>query len=230
VKLSIIIPALNEASNIANAVRRAIELGPHEILVVDGGSTDGTLDLVADLDCRVIDSPRGRSFQQNLGARESTGDTLLFLHADCWLPSSATLQMEQTLRSSRVPGGVFCQRIEARGPTFRFMEAGNALRVCCTRLGFGDQGIFLRREVFESLGGFPQTRLIEDVLLMRKLRDSGRLALLPGPLHVDARRWEKHGPVRQTLRNWLLLTAEQLGASPDQLARFYLPHWQKFSR
>ena len=229
-KLSVIIPALNEAANIGNAVRHAIELAPHEVLVVDGGSTDGTRELVAKLQCRLIESPRGRSFQQNLGARESTGDTLLFLHADCWLSSIAAQQMEQTLRSSCIPGGVFCQRIEARGSTFRFLEAGNALRVCFTRLAFGDQGIFLRREVFESLGGFPETRLMEDLLLMRKLRDAGRLALLPGPLHVDARRWQKHGPVRQTLRNWVLLAAEQLGVSPDRLASFYLPHWQKLSR
>lgn len=229
-KLSIIIPALNEAANIGQTIQRALELAPHEVLVVDGGSTDETRDIVADFDCRLIESPRGRSTQQNLGAIESTGDTLLFLHADCWLPPNAARQMERALQSSCVPGGVFCQRIDASGSTFRFMEAGNALRVCCTRLAFGDQGIFLRRDIFESLGGFPQIKLMEDVLLMRKLRDVGRLALLPGPLHVDARRWQKHGPFRQTLRNWLLLAAEQLGASPDQLARFYLPHWRELSR
>ena len=229
-KLSVIIPALNEAANIRQTVQRALELAPHEVLVVDGGSTDGTPDLIADLDCRCMASPPGRAAQQNFGATKSTGDTLLFLHADCWLPAEVSQQIEHALQSSHLPGGAFCQQIEAVGLTYRFMEAGNALRVCCTRLAFGDQGLFLRREVFESLGGFPQTRLMEDVLLMRRLRDCGRLALLPGPLHVDARRWQKHGPFRQTLRNWLLLAAEQLGVPPDRLARFYMPHWRKPSR
>lgn len=229
-KLSIIIPALNEAENIRHAVQRALDLGPHEVLVVDGGSTDQTRDIAAKLDCRLIESRRGRATQQNLGASNATGDTLLFLHADCWLPADASRQMEQVLQSARIPGGVFCQRIDADGLTFRLLEAGNALRVCCSRIGFGDQGIFLRRDVFDSLGGFPQTLLMEDVLLMRKLRDHGRLALLPGPLHVDPRRWQKHGAVRQTLRNWMLLAGEQLGASPDQLAKFYLPHWKKPGR
>lgn len=225
-KLSIIIPALNEAAGIRNAVQRALELDPCEVLVVDGGSTDATREIVADLDCVLMDSPAGRATQQNLGASGATGDTLLFLHADCWLPPDASRQMKLSLQSSRVPGGAFRQQIDADGLSFRYLEAGNALRVCCTRLAFGDQGIFLRRDVFNSLGGFPRTRLMEDVQLTRRLRDRGRLTLLPGPLHVDARRWKKHGPIRQTIRNWLLLAAEQVGVHPDQLAQFYLPHWR----
>lgn len=228
-KLSVIIPALNEAENIRHTVERAAALRPREVIVVDGGSTDETRAIASELDCRVIDSPRGRAKQQNLGAEVATGDTLLFLHADCWLDPDASRQMEFALHSRDLPGGVFCQQIDASGLTFRFLEAGNALRVCCTRLAFGDQGIFLRRDVFEELGRFPEARLMEDVLLIRKLRDCGRLALLPGPLHVDARRWQKHGPVRQTARNWLLLAAEQLGVSPDRLAEFYLPHWKKLT-
>jgi len=229
VKLSVIIPALNEAENIRHTIGRAGDLNPHEVIVVDGGSVDETRTIATKLDCRVIDSPRGRARQQNLGAASASGDTLLFLHADCWLEPDASRQMEAALRSSDLPGGVFCQRIEASGLTFRFMEAGNALRVCCTRLAFGDQGIFLRRDVFEELGRFPDARLMEDVLLMRRLRDWGRLTLLPGPLHVDARRWHKHGPFRQTARNWLLLAAEQLGVSTDRLAEFYLPHWKNLT-
>jgi len=225
-KLSIIIPALNEAQNIGRCIERTRDLDPHEILVVDGGSTDATRSIATELDCRLIESQPGRGVQQNLGAERSTGDTLLFLHADCWLPPQAKFQMQHALRSPDIPGGAFCQCIEKRGVVFRCLEAGNALRVCCTRIAFGDQGIFLRRHIFDRLGQFPRTTLMEDVLLMRKLRDVGRLALLPGPLHVDARRWETHGPVRQTLRNWLLLSAEKLGIPPHQLARFYLPHWK----
>ena len=227
--LSVIIPALNEAENIRHTIEHALDLNPHEIIVVDGGSTDDTRRIATELNCRVIDSPRGRAKQQNLGAATADGDTLLFLHADCWLDPDASRQMESSLRSSNLAGGVFCQRIEAPGIMFRLVEAGNTLRVCCTRLAFGDQGIFLRRDVFEELGRFPESRLMEDVLLMRRYRDWGRLALLPGPLHVDARRWHKHGVIRQTVRNWLLLAAEQLGVSADRLAEFYLPHWKKLT-
>ncbi|MFP6766290.1 MAG: TIGR04283 family arsenosugar biosynthesis glycosyltransferase [Planctomycetaceae bacterium] len=226
-KISIIIPALNEEQNIRRCVERARGLKPSEVLVVDGGSTDSTRSIATGLDCQLIESPPGRSVQQNLGAAASTGDILLFLHADCWLPPQATVQMQRILRSPDIPGGAFYQCIEQNGSIFRALEAGNALRVCCTRIAFGDQGIFLRRDVFDRLGGFPPTPLMEDVLLMRKVHDVGRLALLPGPLHVDARRWEKHGPIRQTLRNWLLLTAERLGIPASQLVRFYLPHWKR---
>ena len=87
----------------------------------------------------------------------------------------------------------------------------------------------ITRELFELIGGFPEVDLMEDVLLMRRFRDRGRIALLPGPLHVDVRRWYKHGVIRQTVRNWLLLAAEQLGISTDRLAEFYLPHWKNLT-
>jgi hypothetical protein len=149
---------------------------------------------------------------------------LLFLHADCWLAPDAHLQLVEALFDERTLGGAFRQRIEARGLIYRLIERGNAMRVRIRKLPFGDQGIFVRRGIFQELGGFPDVPLMEDVLLMRKLRRLSRIPLLPGPLHVSARRWQKHGPVRQTLRNWSILTAEQLGASPDRLADFYAPH------
>lgn len=230
VKLSVIIPALNECGSIQQAIENAIALKPTEVVVADGGSTDGTTTIARSLPCIVVDSPRGRAIQQNMGARAATGDILLFLHADSRLVPEAKAQMERVLRSSRIPGGVFNHRIDSSGLLYRLVEAGDALRVCCTRIGYGDQGIFLRREVFEQLGGFPDVRLMEDVRLMKALRDVGRLALLPGPLIVSARRWQKHGAIRQTIRNWCLLTAEQLGVHPDRLADFYAPHWKAASR
>lgn len=223
-KLSVIIPALNEAESIQRAIESSLALLPHEIIVADGGSTDETVAIAKRFDCHVIECSRGRALQQNTGAAASTGDVLLFLHADSWLVPEARQQIEQTLRSPRVPGGAFYHRIDANGILYRLVEAGDALRVCSTRIAYGDQGIFLRRKVFERLGGFPDIRLMEDVRLMKSLRDHGRLALLPGPLHVSARRWQKHGAIRQTLRNWCLLTAEQLGVHPNRLADLYIPH------
>lgn len=223
-KLSVIIPALNETESIQRAVESSLALSPHEIIVADGGSTDDTVAIARTLDCQVIECSRGRARQQNAGAAAATGDVLLFLHADSWLVPEARQQIDRTLASPGIPGGAFYHRIDADGLLFRLVEAGDALRVCSTRIAYGDQGIFLRREVFEALGGFPDVRLMEDVRLMKSLRDYGRLALLPGPLHVSARRWQKHGAIRQTLRNWCLLTAEQLGVHPDRLADLYVPH------
>lgn len=223
-KLSIIIPALNEAESIQRAIDTSLALSPHEIIVADGGSTDDTVAIARTLDCQVIECSRGRARQQNAGAAGATGDVLLFLHADTWLVPEARQQIDRTLASPGVPGGAFYHRIDADGLLFRLVEAGDALRVCSTRIAYGDQGIFLRREVFDALGGFPDVRLMEDVRLMKSLRDYGRLALLPGPLHVSARRWQKHGAIRQTLRNWCLLTAEHLGVHPDRLADLYVPH------
>lgn len=223
-KLSVIIPTLNEAESIQRAITTSLALSPHEVIVADGGSTDDTITIAQNLDCRVIECPRGRASQQNSGAAAASGDVLLFLHADSWLAPEGRLQIEKTLESPRIPGGAFYHRINADSVLFRLVEAGDALRVCSTRIAYGDQGIFLRREVFESLGGFPDVRLMEDVRMMKSLRDYGRLALLPGPLHVSARRWQKHGAIRQTIRNWFLLTAEHLGVHPNRLADLYVPH------
>lgn len=229
-KLSVIIPALNEAESIERAIRTSLALSPLEVIVVDGGSTDSTVQTARQLDCRVIECAPGRALQQNTGAAVASGEVLLFLHADSWLAPAAREQIERTLRSPGIPGGAFQHRIDADGLLFRLVEAGDSLRVCCTRIAYGDQGIFLRRDVFESLGGFPDVRLMEDVRLMRALRGLGRLALLPGPLYVSARRWKKHGAIRQTVRNWCLLTAEQLGVHPNRLANLYALHSNPLKR
>ena len=221
VKISIIIPALNEAGQIAHSIERARATGPHEVIVVDGGSDDETASIAEKCDCHVLRSPPGRAVQQNLGASRATGDVLLFLHADCWLATGALEQVETALTDLRVGGGAFRQHIEARGLLYRLLEAGNALRVRCLKLPYGDQGIFVRQSVFKDVGGFPDVRLMEDVLLMRRLRRRARLVLLPGPLNVSARRWQRYGVIRQTARNWSLLVAQRIGMSPNRLAGFY---------
>ena len=220
--LSIIIPTLNEATWIQQNIQRAWELRPHEVIVADGHSDDGTADLARSSGATVVTSERGRGRQLNAGARAATGDVLLFLHADCWLEPSSAEQIEAALKNDAVIGGAFRQRIDHDRKIFRCLEWGNALRVRWRHLPFGDQGIFVRRSAFESAGGFAEVRLMEDVLLMREFRRRRwRLELLPGPIHVDPRRWLKHGVVRQTLLNWTLLTGLSLGISPDRLAEFY---------
>lgn len=223
--LSIVIPTLNEAAGIQQNIQRAWELRPCEIIVVDAHSDDGSGDLARSSGAIVVTSERGRGRQLNAGARAATGDVLLFLHADCWLEPSSAEQIETALQDKAVIGGAFRQRIDHDRKIFRWLEWGNAARVRWRHLPFGDQGIFVRRSAFETAGGFADVPLMEDVLLMREFRSRRwRIELLPGPIHVDPRRWLKHGVVRQTLRNWMLLAGLKLGISPDRLAEFYAPH------
>jgi rSAM/selenodomain-associated transferase 2 len=218
-RTSIIIPTLNEEAGIGAAIERARLLLPAEIIVVDGGSDDGTVAAANSAD-QVLTAPRGRAFQQNAGAAACSGDVLLFLHADCWLEPGSLEQAAAAFADPLCIGGCFRQRIDAEGRRFRWLERGNVLRVKLWWLAYGDQGIFVRREVFHQVGGFPPLGLMEDLYLMKRLRE-GRLALLDGPIHVSARRWEKQGVIRQTARNWWLTLLAQLGVSPNRLAKFY---------
>lgn len=221
--ISVIIPALNEAPQIGMAIDRAWETGASEVLVVDGGSHDDTVAIAAARRCRLIQTDPGRAHQQNAAAAVAEGDVLLFLHADTWLPPSATQAIEALLQCEHIVAGGFHQRIEAAGAKYRLLERGNALRVKTAGQVYGDQGIFVRRKLFHEVGGFPEVPLMEDVRLLRLLRRRGKVALLPGPLHVDARRWQRRGVIRQTVTNWMLLLGERLGVSPTTLARHY-PH------
>ena len=220
--LSVIIPTLNEADRIAALIEQTRQLGPCEIVVVDGGSEDGTAQQARDADL-VLNSPPGRALQQNAGAAASRGDVLLFLHADCRLSPGSFEAIREVLQQSGVVAGCFRQHIEADGLRYRLLERGNALRVKMWKWAYGDQGIFVRREIFERLGGFPELDLMEDLFFMRRLKRFGRIALLDGPLHVSARRWQQSGVLRQTLRNWMLTGLAVCGVSPNRLARFY-PH------
>ena len=219
--ISVIIPTLNEVSHIAAAVESAWVAGAAEVIVVDGGSRDQTTTLATQHGARVLKNGQGRGPQQNCGAAAAAAEVLLFLHADCRLPGDAGQQIEDALADEAVLGGAFRQQIDSCGVLYRALERGNATRVRWLHMPYGDQGIFMRRAAFVELGGFPDVKLMEDLLLMRAFRKIARPVLLPGPITVSARRWKRHGVFRQTLRNWLLIAAERVGVSPDHLARFY---------
>ena len=221
VGLTVIIPALNEAAGIQRAVESAWNAGAKQVIVADGGSDDETCALAALARAEVVISRRGRAAQQNAGAQRATGDVLLFLHADNWLEGNVGRQIEAALTDARVLHGALRQRIDAAAWKYRLLERGNAARVRWCGLPYGDQAIFVRSETFRQLGGFPDVPLMEDLILMQRLRRLAWPALLPGPVYVNPRRWQKRGVVRQTLRNWSLVAAHSVGVSPERLARFY---------
>lgn len=219
-KVSVIIPTLNEEQQIEAAIDSARSAGECEIIVVDAGSTDRTRDFATKADQCLI-SPRGRSRQQNAGANSCTGDVYLFLHADCRLGLGAIDAVRRVLDESKCVGGCFRQSIDAEGLKYRLVETGNMLRVKACKWAYGDQGIFVRREVFHQLGGFPELELMEDLFLMKQLKRMGGFALIDPAIHVSSRRWQKHGVLRLTARNWLWLALVHCGVSPNRLAQFY---------
>jgi rSAM/selenodomain-associated transferase 2 len=219
-KVSVIIPALNEEGCIGETVRSVRRERPHEVLVVDGGSTDATRERAAGAD-RVLGGPRGRAAQMNHGAAQASGDALLFLHADCTLGEGALAWVRRALRRPGVVAGCFRMRVRARGGLYRLIDLCATARVWLTGVVYGDQGLFLRRETFARAGGFPPLRLMEDVFFSLQLRPTGRVVVVPARIFVSARRWQQQGVVRQTLRNWALTALAAAGVHPDRLAARY---------
>ena len=210
-RLSVIIPALNEAEEIDGTLRAARgALGPHtEIILADGGSTDGTQSRAARY-ARIVQTDAGRGRQLNTGAREAVGEILLFLHADTHLPAGARAAIEAALSSSAVVGGAF--RFALRGPTrarlmARLLEAGVNARSRLFRTATGDQAIFCRREAFHAVGGFAPLPLFEDVDLYHRLQRLGRMLILPLAARTSDRRWRERGIARTMLLHWALRAA-----------------------
>lgn len=217
--VSVIIPSLNEEASIGDAIRSALDAGAGEVIVSDGGSKDQTIALSRDAgaDHIVCGEPR-RGSQLRAGAELASGDWLLFLHADNRLGEDCIRQIRELTGEV---WGAFRQSIDHDGKKYRLLEWGNALRVRYRSMPFGDQAIFVRRDVYDQVGGFREMPLMEDVDLSRRLRKIGRPKLLAGPLTIDARRWEKRGVIRQTLRNWSIQVAYACGATPNTLVRWY---------
>jgi rSAM/selenodomain-associated transferase 2 len=218
--VSLIIPALNEESCLGDTLTLLRLLKPHEIIVVDGGSSDATCLLASAADC-LLHGPRGRALQMNLGAAQATGDVLLFLHADSSLEAGALEEAERLLARPKAVAGCFRMRVRAHGRLYRMIDYCATARVRLSGLIYGDQGLFLRRELFRRLGGFPPLQLMEDVFLSQELRGQGRIAVATRHIFVSPRRWQHEGLVRQTLRNWTLTALAAAGIHPDRLAAFY---------
>ncbi len=218
--ISIIIPTLNEEGNIEAAIN-SIQSNKIEIIVVDGGSQDETLLIAKSLDVKVVVSAPGRANQMNTGAMVASGEILLFLHADTRLLTGFDEMIRTTLAKPGIVAGAFALQIDAPNWGLRLVEFGVKWRSHLWQMPYGDQAIFLTKDVFQKVGNFPQIPIMEDFELMRKLKSLGKIYLLPTPVITSPRRWLKQGILQTTILNQIIVIAYLLGVSPNRICNWY---------
>ena len=220
--ISVVLPTLNESASLTKTVTRLRNIPEiAEIIVADGGSTDGTVDLARELKCKVVSSTRGRGLQMRTGASMATGDVILLVHADTWLPPDAGRELLNCLRDCTVVGGGFWKTFRER----KLLMAGSRIR-CAIRLHLfgrvlGDQVMFIRRSSLSQIGGVPDLPLMEEFALCRGLRQIGRLALVDATATTSARRFIERGILKTYARMWRVTLLHYLGTPPERLARIY---------
>ena len=222
-RLSIIIPALNEAAGIGTTLAALAQMRERgaEVIVVDGGSSDDTIARAQPLADRVLAAPRGRAAQMNAGAAAATGDVLLFLHADSRLPADADRLILASVGAAAEAWGRFDVAIEGRHPLLPVIACFMNRRSRLTGIATGDQGLFVTRALFAAAGGYPPIALMEDVALSQALRARGAPRCLRERIVTSGRRWERHGVWRTMALMWRLRWAYWRGADPALLARRY---------
>ena len=226
---TVVIPTLNEAGVIDMTLLVTARLGFHDIIVVDGGSTDDTKALVESATAhtgqsvciRLLSSESGRARQLNVGAAASNADVLLFLHADTHLPAAARQLMEQAFVDPAILGGRFDVRFDRPWMWGKVVSTLMNVRSRISRISTGDQGIFVRRAIFERLGGFSEIPIMEDIEFTTRLKRAGEIAAIREPVTTSFRRWEQQGPLRTILLMWCLRFLYWIGVSPNRLAQFY---------
>jgi rSAM/selenodomain-associated transferase 2 len=217
------VPVLNEAASLAATLQPLVGAPQSELIIVDGGSRDGTMAVARQFADRVFTGAHGRAHQMNFGALQAKGAILLFLHGDTVLSSAALDVVREALDDEAVSGGAFRLQIASDRPWLKVVAWGTNVRSRYLGLPYGDQALFMRRSTFDAVGGFPPWPLMEDVEFVRRLRRQGRVVLLPEAVTTSARRWEEEGLVWTTVRNGLLLAGFRLGVPPTRLAQWYRP-------
>jgi rSAM/selenodomain-associated transferase 2 len=219
--VSVITPTLNEEDCIHGQVRHLSALGQNlEVIVADGGSTDRTVDRVPP-SARVVTASRGRGAQMNAGAAVATGEVLWFVHADCRPHPASLPALRAALADPAVAGGAFEYGLDEPGALYRLVEVVSNRKNRLFRLLYGDMGIFVRRGIFRRMSGYREIPLMEDMDFGRRLRQEGRVVILPQRIATSARRWRAEGAAWNLIRNWALQVAWLMGADPARLTRWY---------
>jgi rSAM/selenodomain-associated transferase 2 len=219
--LSVIIPTLNEAEQLPLTLKHVSAGEPAEVIVTDGGSRDSTLRIARAHGAEIVNGPPNRARQMNAGAAVARSETLLFLHADTLLPANYRESIVEALRQPLVVWGSFRFRIADPFAGRRFVECSTNARSRLLRMPYGDQALFVRRSVFEALGGFRNLPIMEDYEFVSRLRRLGRVALLNEAVLTSGRRWQRLGALRTTLINHLMIIGYHFGVSPIRLAALY---------
>ena len=221
-KVSIIVPTLNEELVLEKTLTQFQQLSPHELIVSDGGSDDGTRNIAGRFSHRVITGSAGRALQMNVGADEATGDILLFLHADSRIEPESYRKMLQCMQNPKWIGGAFKLCIEYGKWSLKLIALLANIRSKYFGLAYGDQGFFVRKEVFKDMNGFSPLPICEDLDFYHRLRKKGPVILLKEKAHTSPRRWIKEGILFTTARNTLIAVLFGLGFPPHILTKWYL--------
>lgn len=219
--LSVILPTRNEGKNIRSLLRYLKELDDNlELIVADGGSHDNTIEEAKSY-AKTIRAPRGRGAQMNAGVKISAGDVLWFLHADCRPHLESIRTIEKTLSDLEIVGGAFDYSLDGSQLYYRIVEFFSNRKNHLLRLFYGDMGIFVRRNIFFSMGGYAEIPLMEDMDFCKRLKKKGKIVILPQRIMTSTRRWTEEGAFKNVVRNWVLQIAWTCGASPETLSKFY---------
>lgn len=221
--LSIIIPTLNEAAGIERLLRALAHARTNgtELIVVDGGSEDETLAIAEPLADQVLRAPRGRAIQMNAGATLARSEVLVFLHADSTLPENADILVREEVSRTKKNWGRFDIKIDSSHPLLRLVAIMINLRTRLTGIATGDQAIFVMRTTFQSINGYPEIPLMEDIALSKTLRAKSRPISIAQKVTTSARRWEARGILRTVFLMWRLRLAYFMGSDPQDLLRLY---------
>jgi hypothetical protein len=220
-KISIIIPALNEAATIGRTLSHLDGVDDLEVIVVDGGSIDATVELARSRGVQVIQSKPGKAIQMNTGAAAATGDILVFLHSDTLLPEGFSHQIVATLNQKDVAAGAFRLSIDSPAAGIRFIESMANLRSRFLRLPYGDQALFMKKSLFDQIGCFPQMQIMEDFMLVRRLKQRGKIVIVPKAVVTSPRRWLHLGILKTWIINQVIIIAYYLGLPSERLTRIY---------
>lgn len=221
--ISIIIPALNEEMHLARCIGSIRSEGfSEEIIVADGGSNDRTKEIASGYHgVRLLASAKGRGSQMNTGSRVATGDILLFLHADTILEQGWSKELCSALENHSFVGGAFSFCIDNPSSKYRLVEAWVRMRCRIFNLPYGDQAIFIRKHIFQKLGGYKEIPLMEDVDIISRMKELGKISVLRKKAVTSGRRWVSKGLLKTAAVNQMTLFMYHLGVSPERLARFY---------